>query len=220
MVLQLSGGGLDSISLFLYLKEIGVEFEVLHVNYGQKAFRGERAAVEYFCAKYGVPMFQQGTFIDLFSTHNILLMGEWPTEGDSAEAINKNRLECRNLMLLSYAASLVASKGGGGIYVAYHAEPEHAPFPDAGDPFRKAFNKMLTQATDFPVEVLAPFRLLSREVVFDMGYRRDREYLQRSFTCYESAVETECGKCAHCLKKQSMLKGLGDDVWNSSISKP
>lgn len=220
MKLQLSGGGLDSITLFLYLLELGEKFEVLHLNYGQKAFRGERAAVEYFCKKYAVALYQQESFFDLSSTHNILLTGEWPTEGDSAEAINQNRLECRNLVLLSYAASLVTSKGGGTIYVAFHSEPAHAPFPDAGDPFRLAFNNMVRYATNFPVEVVAPFRLLSRERVFDMGYRRDRDYLTRSFTCYESTVETECGKCAHCLKKQSMLKGLKDDVRNSSITKP
>lgn len=208
MNLQLSGGGLDSIALFLHLVGQGEEFQVLHLNYGQKAFLGERRAVEFFCNKYRIPILEQSSHFDLSSTHNVLLKGESATVGDSTEAINQNRLECRNMVLLSYAASLVASHGGGKIYVAYHQEPAHAPFPDAGDDFRIMFNALLHFASNLLVVVEAPFRQLTRESIFYIGCQLDTDYLLHSFTCYESEGQGECGKCAHCIKKQSMLREL------------
>jgi len=210
----LSGGGLDSSALFLYLRTMKVDFEVLHFNYGQKAFKGERLAVNYFCEKYGIKRVENSSYFDFSSTGNVLLTGMGPSVGDSPEAINKNKLECRNLVLLSMVVSLVASFGGGDIYLAYHKEPIDAPFPDATSLFLSKFRSLVEYSTGEEVRILAPFQEhdFSRQLIFNYGLKKDPEFVEKSFTCYESTDEVKCGSCAHCLLENEMLSKKEEEL--------
>jgi len=208
MNIQLSGGGLDSTALFFYLIEHKINFQVLHFDYGQKAFLGERASVNYFCKKYQIKRLKNDSFFDFSQTKNVLLFNTPPTVGNSPESISKNKLECRNLVLISMTCSLVASMGGGQVYIGYHKEPENAPFPDATKEFFLKFKELLPYSSYEKVELIAPFQEqdFTRYQIFEYGLKKDPEFMQKTFTCYESTNHNKCGLCAHCLLEKDMSK--------------
>jgi 7-cyano-7-deazaguanine synthase len=211
MNLQLSGGGLDSIALFLYLVRYGIDFQVLHLQYGQKAFYGERSAVEFWCRKHKVELFESKTQLDFSFSNSSLLWGNETSIGDSPEAIEGNKLECRNVVLLSMGLAIVASHGGGTVYIAFHKEPHPPPFPDASENFRQFFGSGVKHSTRETIEIKAPFARMDREEIFNYGYSIGKqEYIDRSFTCYEGIGGRECGECSHCLLKKEFVRRLKD----------
>lgn len=198
------GGGLDSTALLLFLRDRfrrEPKLHALHVNYGQKAYLAEARSVEYFCQKYDVPVKTMN--VDLRSiAHAAILYGS--SVGVKQE---ENRLEGRNVVLISLAATYASTIGAGVVYVGFHNEPVDAPFPDATLDFLRIMMPVLAKAYRPSLLLDAPFVAMSRLEVLRSGLRRDEEILTRSYTCYEEGYQ-ECGRCVHCKTKQEMLAQL------------
>jgi 7-cyano-7-deazaguanine synthase len=197
----LFGGGIDSAALLVWLRQQGAQVAALWVNYGQKAWVGERSACRWFCDKYGAEL--RVVSMDLFDvTRGALLVGaEANTTNDPA----RNKIEARNVVLVGLGAMLAASLGRQAVYVGYHAEPEDAPFPDATEEARQKMHELLGTACRPPVGLFAPFAPYTREEILRAGLKLEPELADRSFTCYESPTLVECGMCAHCERKRRML---------------
>jgi 7-cyano-7-deazaguanine synthase in queuosine biosynthesis len=213
MDLQLFGGGLDSVALFYFLLSQSSNFKILHVDYGQKAVIGEKQSTKYFSTKYGIePLWITISNLEGYITGTSILKGGPESLGNSKGMTEMNRLENRNSVLLSIAVMLVASNGGGRIFVAFHREPEDAPFPDATKGFLTTFKHSVSTSTRARIEVRAPFQETNwtRDRIFDYGYRKGgKEFLDMSFTCYESVTTEECGVCAHCILKKLFMDRRG-----------
>ena len=205
MILLLMGGGLDSTSLLLHMyNNLNLrDFSALHIDYGQKAVLGELNSIKYFCNKYDINLIEICVPMNSFSSATILKNTEIGTEEHT------NVLELRNLVLISIASSIVASNGGGCIYVGFHREEESTVFPDATGMFLDELENSIKLGTSFKIELSAPFRFFDREHVLKVGYGLDRDIIDKSYTCYEKPIDgKECGKCVHCITKKEIINKL------------
>lgn len=195
----LAGGGLDSTALMIWLVKKNVELEVMHVDYGQKAWYSEHLAVEYFANKYGLRT--KSVRCDLRQVgHSSILSG---FEIGKTQADNK--LEGRNITLMSLAMTYASTIGFGKVFIGYHHEPETRPYPDATIEALGAMNQVAREAYKPALVIEAPFWKKTRLSIFKLGKELDSEFERRSFTCYEGRV-TECGQCVHCLQKKEMVR--------------
>lgn len=215
--LLLSGGGFDSMSLLITQQGIG---GVLGIDYGQKAARGEQMASLYFSRKYKIPYFHiETTNLSLLFNHPILrggfanavIGGKWQDnfEGD--------RLEGRNLLLLSNAVMFAYGKGFGGIMTGFHKESSDK-YPDAGPDFYHAFILAASKATAQPtLNFAAPFQTASmtRVDVLHAGMMKDPE-VWYAYTCYGTPKSLHasplytvpCQRCVHCYKRKEVREQL------------
>jgi len=204
--LLLSGGGIDSNSLLSFLKSEREKFEVLHINYGQINCRQEQDSVDYFCTKYDV--FNTFYPIRLGANHwapNCSLFKITPA-GSDVKTIRRLTLESRNLMLISIAVSVVASKGGGTIYVAFHLEPDNL-MPDTNISFLNAMNIVAQASTYCPVNIRAPFLELGwdKNGIMERAWNMDKELIEKSHYCHN---KVKCGVCDKCNQVNSFLAFL------------
>jgi 7-cyano-7-deazaguanine synthase in queuosine biosynthesis len=117
-----------------------------------------------------------------------------------------NKLEARNIIFVGLGAMLAASRGLRCVYVGYHKEPEHAPFPDATSLARSVMSILLGVACRPRISLVAPFEKLTRQQILERGLKLNPNLPSETFTCYESESGRECGQCAHCQRKARMLK--------------
>jgi len=194
----LYGGGLDSTALALSLGETysPQEIELLHIDYGQKATKGERKAVERM-AQRGFKHTYLAMCID-YSSAAIMRPG-------FANNRAANMLELRNPLLVAFAASYAASVAERSVlYLGFHYEPDSV-FPDAKAGWLAPMQDVLNQATHRSVLVTAPFSDMPRAEVFATGCRIEPKLAQLAHTCYEAVA---CGKCTHCLELVDLQASL------------
>lgn len=202
----LYGGGLDSTALAVLLHAEGKKLTLVHIDYGQKAVRGERQSALYFASKYG---FSLGLLkADMGYSESHIMKG-------APLAINSetNRLELRNPLLItlaaSYAASVFPDSAANRLYLGFHYEPPEACFPDARIEYLGSLERALRLACNTPTELRAPVHTLTRTELISKAVALDPEVLTHSYTCYQ---ETVCGKCTHCLQLEEIKKELSQDV--------
>jgi len=218
--LLMSGGGMDSISLLVLCpKPDGV----IWFDYGQKAAVGEFESNKYFCQKYNIP-FHAVPITDLSKRlTSPILKGSYPNQvsGESWKPfLEGNRLEARNLLLLSHAVVFGLALGYAKIMTGFHKEPDDAPFPDATESFYERFMLAAKEATREDITFSAPFQewewdridILSRSLVEDPE-------IWNAHDCYESLTDKPCGHCVHCVKRQEwkqqlIQRGVIIDAWN------
>lgn len=204
--LLLTGGGVDSTALMYYLKENNISYELLHFDYFQKNCVQEAKSVAYFARLLKVPIYEQDTYIDFYRwSCSKILKNTDSTEGSDESEIRSLNLECRNLIFISVAASIVSSEGGGTIYVGFHKEPDNI-MPDCSPGFLAAVNSYIQSSTYNPINVRAPFL----ELGYDKGdilseYFTDinLDLLDKVHYCHEEAT---CGKCDKCIQIMSHLQ--------------
>jgi 7-cyano-7-deazaguanine synthase in queuosine biosynthesis len=204
MNVVLLGGGLDSTAVLLYLRNRRTPDMVgMWIDYGQKAHKGELNAVKYFLSKYEIPLVKGKMPMNHIATASIL-------SGEVGKEASDNRLELRNLGLISYACILCASNGGGTVHLGFHQEPEGAPFPDAQASWLETLEKAIQLASPQMVHLSAPFQHMSRYAVLRQAYAIDEKIINHAYTCYEDPDKWggECGECVHCKQKAEMLERL------------
>lgn len=199
----LAGGGLDSTALLCWLANERKDIEVMHVDYGQKAWYAERTAVEYFAGKYDFLV--KSVKCDLTQVGSAAILRDQPM----ATEHTANKLEGRNTILIGLALTYAASRGMDTVYVGFHKEPEDAPFPDAAEGFLYLMCEVANIGYRPRMAVVAPFLHKTRLEVFKLGKTLDDEFVTRSRTCYEGRVG-ECGQCTHCQQKKEMVAACAE----------
>lgn len=108
----------------------------------------------------------------------------------------------RNLMLLSKAAVFCALHRIDTIAVGSLG---HNPFPDATPRFFRDFTAAASEALDFRIKVIAPFRKLTKEQVVRRGLRFNLP-LHLSFSCISPKNGLPCGHCNKCAERQTAFR--------------
>jgi 7-cyano-7-deazaguanine synthase len=191
------GGGLDSTALLIDEWYRGSELYGIYFDYGQKAIAGELKSVKYFCDKYNVPLKVIKVEIDKIANSNILKGSDLAIDPDT------NILEGRNGIFATLAATYAATIDAKEILFGFHEKPETYSFPDSHEEFIWAMNGAIREYLSKKyndMRLVAPFSSLSRQEVFNLAYRMDKDMVDKTFSCYED-TETECGKCSHCIEK-------------------
>ncbi len=136
---------------------------------------------------------------DLYGRH-------WSTTGRRVPGANTRDeavyLPGRNLMLLSKAAVFCAKHGIGTIALGSLG---HNPFTDATPQFFREFARVASDALQFRVTIVTPFRNMSKAQVIRRGYSLGLP-LSLSFSCLAPRRGLHCGRCNKCAERQCAFR--------------
>lgn len=194
-IVVLNSGGFDSVTLMKYLYTVQEEREIhsLHFLYGARNTYQQERCVDKVCKEVGA--------VNLKTTLPPIVWtkGEFYQSGYEQE---KQYLEYRNLIFLSYAASYAESIGAEKIYVAFLNQHD---YPDTTVEFLRGMNSFLELNG---ISIDAPF-------IFDNKTRVGHiaKYLgiteKDYFSCDNPKVNGEpCGECADCKALEEIRKKL------------
>jgi 7-cyano-7-deazaguanine synthase len=141
---------------------------------------------------------------DLYGSH-------WSTTGrrvpDAKTPDEAVYLPGRNLMLLSKAVVFCALRKIDTVAVGSLG---HNPFPDATPKFFRDFATASSEAMDFRIKIIAPFRALTKEQVLRRGLRLQLP-LHLSFSCISPKRGLHCGRCNKCAERQNAFRVVGEE---------
>jgi len=139
---------------------------------------------------------------DLYGTH-------WSTTGKrvpgAATTDAAVYLPGRNLLLLSKAAVFCAQNSIGAMAIGSLG---HNPFADATPEFFRLFSHAAGAALDFTLQIVAPFRNLTKRQVVRRGLRLGLP-LHLSFSCLAPRRALHCGGCNKCAERRRAFHELG-----------
>jgi 7-cyano-7-deazaguanine synthase len=211
VVLGLSGG-LDSAVLLAALQNNGEQVLPVFFNYGAKNSKYEHSAVLTLIAHYGLKgkaMLVQMTPIMSHFKSSLLMHGDTLPEGHyDNEEMKTTIVPARNLIFISVLAGIAESHGCERVAVGIHAgEAGESMYPDSRPGFLTAANDVVLAATDNKVQVEAPFVVMSKLDVLQVGQRLNVPF-KFTRTCYADQV-VACGKCGACQKRLFSFSKLG-----------
>lgn len=196
-VCVLVSGGLDSAALILELSRGGAEVHPLYVRCG---FRWERAELHWL-RRLLSRLRRPGLFPLTVSGASVARPpGHWAVTGRGVPVAGESvYLPARNIVLLAAGAALAASRGLDAIALAVL---KGNPFPDGSPRFMRLMGRALTAGLGRPVEVLAPYRRLSKAQVARRAARElPRELL---FSCLNPRGLRPCGRCDKCAEAAAL----------------
>lgn len=203
-VCVLASGGLDSAVLLERLSRDRRVFP-LYVAAGHRWESAERHWLERFLAALERPAVQPLEVLrldmgDVYGRH-------WSTAGaavpDAAAPTEADFLPGRNLILLAKAAVFCYLRAIPAVAMGHLRSNPH---PDARPAFFRAFEAAAGLALDRPLEVLTPFRELTKAEL--IGQARDLP-LGLTFTCMDPAGLQHCGRCLHCHERRQAFAEAG-----------
>jgi 7-cyano-7-deazaguanine synthase len=168
------------------------------IRYGLVWETAELQHLRRFLRSAKIPRVQPLTVLDLpvrdlYGVHWSTTGRKVPHARTPDEAVY---LPGRNLLLLSKAAVFCALNGINTIAIG---SLDHNPFPDATPKFFREFGAVGGEALNFRIQVIAPFRALTKDKVLRRGKPLP---LHLSFSCIAPHRGLHCGRCNKCAERQ------------------
>ncbi len=201
----LISGGLDSCVLLARLAEQGWKLTPLYVRAGLVWERVELIWLRRFLAHLNHsglrPLGQLSLPVeDTYQSH-------WSTTGQAVPGSHSEDsavyLPGRNLLLLSKAAVYCSLNR---IDVIALGLLKGNPFPDATPAFLRGFERLAGDALSHPLEIVTPFRSLSKAEVIHLGKALP---LELTFSCIRPVGEKHCGGCNKCAERRRSFAHAG-----------
>jgi 7-cyano-7-deazaguanine synthase len=201
----LVSGGLDSAILAGEALHEGKIVHPLYVRTGLAWEAAEQQHLKRFLESLAGPTLQPLVVLDLpvkdlYGRHWSITGNGVPDERSPDEAVF---LPGRNILLLSKSL----------LWCHLHAVPALAlaplkgnPFPDATPAFFEAFRNVVNQAVAGNVDVLLPYRNLSKTEVLRRGHDLPLEW---TFSCIRPSQGGHCGGCNKCAERQRAFRDAG-----------
>ncbi len=186
-VVNLTSGGLDSITALYWLKTQNCRVHSLGFYYGQN-HKKELAFAKLHSQRLNVPY----TEISIPQ-----LRGSSLTDGSGSFIVPN-----RNAIFLSIAANFAAAAGADSITIGVNKTDETL-FPDCRMAFIQTFNNMLT-TSGVPVEVCAPFIDKSKAWIAALAAEL-KVKRNETWSCYAGGMEP-CGVCVACQALEEALR--------------
>jgi 7-cyano-7-deazaguanine synthase len=202
----LCSGGLDSAVLLLDLARRTGAAVPLFVRAGHTWEDVERAALARFLATVGEPRVSPTR--DLALPMDDVYGAHWSMTGTGAPAWDAPdeavELRGRNLVLLSKALVAAAIEGWPTVAMGSLAGN---PFPDATPEFFAAIAAVASGALETPLEVVAPYRELSKADVIRRGADLP---LELTLSCLRPTPDgRHCGDCNKCRERAVAFAAAG-----------
>lgn len=198
----LNSGGFDSVVLMHLIREqyANKELYSLHFNYGQPNCVQEGEAAEKVASRLGYKhiVIKLPTFD--WSNSDFFIKGVHDEE--------KQEVEYRNLVFISYAASFAKSVGADRVYVAF-IDFEGNEYADSSWTFIRYTNNLLRKTGD--IELRAPLIRYTKYELAPVALRFGIN-TQHFFSCNMPVDGKPCGKCADCKVLNKIYSGVFDDV--------
>lgn len=211
----LSGGGLDSAA-FLALQASNMD-QVYVCDYGQTMYQQEYVATQALLSMLGqpdpVPLNLRITKLSEVNPTGLLF-------GTGSDPFVRGR----NLQLAQSVALHALEQIGTDEPLAIHFGfcLENMMFSDADPDFIRHLDQCvqrsfgLTNAGQHLVSVVAPYHEVPKAEYLHLAATRLNEltispksFFDQTFTCWHPQGSSECGGCAHCLKKARFLGAMG-----------
>jgi len=207
-VVVLASGGTDSAVLLHALADEGREVHPLYLRQGAPWEDVEVLWLERFLAAARRPEIRDLTILvapltDLYSEKRFGAGAPAPLAGTPDSDVY---LPGRNLTLLAKAGTLAALRGVGAVALA---PLDLNPFPDGTPAFFEVMGEALSEGLGHRIEILTPFRHLTKEEVLTRG--KDLP-LELTISCAQPVGELHCGRCSKCWERHRgfLDAGLSD----------
>lgn len=191
-ILCLCSGGFDSVVMANYIRENNPKADMLALffDYGQKSVEQERRSAKKCAEKLNMEYYEIK-----------LPKFEWTSsEFYSPEfSGDKEYLEMRNLIFLSYALSVCESKGYNELYMAVLKSISYY------DTSNRFLDKIREIAKDKGIDFVTPFSDLEKQQLAHLAYK----YMITSsdfFSCDNPVNGEPCGECPDCETLKEVLK--------------
>jgi 7-cyano-7-deazaguanine synthase len=203
----LLSGGLDSSANLAFAHHFDDPVLALTVNYGQKAWPGEKKASEAFARHYRVPhRVLDLTWLGALGGSALTATGlTVPTLGDDKlddlATTKKTAAQVwvpnRNGLFINAAAAIAESMGAQQVVVGFNKE-EAATFPDNSAQFLGVATLALRYSTRNGVKVVSYTEMMVKsEIVEALGNLTELFPFELVWSCYEGG-SSPCGKCESC----------------------
>ena len=201
----LISGGLDSCVLLAHLAQQVRELTPLYVQAGLVWEGIELIWLRRFLARLNYsglqPLRQLSLPVeDTYQSH-------WSTTGQAVPGAHTEDsavyLPGRNLLLLSKAAVYCSLNRIGVIALGLL---KGNPFPDATPAFLHGLERLASDALTHPLEILTPFRSLTKTEVVQLGKGLP---LELTFSCIRPVGEKHCGGCNKCAERRRSFLEAG-----------
>lgn len=205
-VLMVLSGGMDSVTmLHEYRSEIA-----LAVTFGYGANHNVREAecARWNCKQLGIELIEIDLeFMGRYFESSLLSGADAIPEGHYADDnMRSTVVPFRNGIMLAVAAGLAESRGLTTVMIANHAG-DHAIYPDCRAGFVEAMKQAIRQGTYAPVELRAPYTMLTKGQIAARGARFGVDYAH-TYSCYKGG-ERHCGRCGTCVERREALAEAG-----------
>jgi len=212
----LISGGMDSSTLAYLAKSEGYDILALHLNYGQRTEKKERA-----CAKKIAQLLGAKDFVEVdigyfarFGASSLTDRTIAVEEFDPAKAHMPNTyVPFRNANLLSIATSYAEAGGAEAIYIGVQSL-DYSGYPDCRPQFIQAFQRVIDLGTKdtTKIKVKAPFIHMTKKEILKLGTRLGVPY-EHTWSCYRNEKKA-CGTCGSCHFRRDAFAetGLKDPI--------
>jgi 7-cyano-7-deazaguanine synthase len=211
LAICLVSGGMDSCVTAAIANEENDELAFLHVSYGQRTEKRERAAFQALAGHYNV---KSRLVISL--EHLSKIGGSSLTDDSipvttanlSAAGIPSSYVPFRNAHLLSAAVSWGEVINAGAIYIGAVAE-DSSGYPDCRPEFYDAFQNLLDIGTrpETRITIETPVIAMRKSEIVRRGIELGAP-LHLTWSCYKES-ESACGDCDSCALRLRAFREAG-----------
>lgn len=205
----LLSGGVDSSTLAGWLCERYGPSRVHAVTflYGQKhaveVEAAEAVAAHYRLATHEVVELPPIRGSALTDVHVPLPVGRDLSE---AHGIAPSYVPARNLLLLSFLASIADARGPATLWIGVHHD-DHTGYPDCRPEFVEAADRAVRLGTQYGLRVQAPFVRWRKEEIIRWGLEHGVPY-ELTYSCYQG-LDPACGVCDTCQARRAAFAAAG-----------
>ena len=207
----LLSGGMDSSTLAYLAKSEGYDILALHLNYGQRTEKKERA-----CAKKIAQLLKAQEFIEVD-------VGYFSKFGASSLTDNTIAVELfeparahmpntyvpfRNANLLSIATSYAEANEADAIFIGVQSL-DYSGYPDCRPQFIDAFQRVIDLGTKDSTHITlkTPFIHMTKTEILKVGIKHGVPY-EHTWSCYRNEGKA-CGTCGSCHFRKEAFSSIG-----------
>jgi 7-cyano-7-deazaguanine synthase len=207
----LLSGGMDSSTLVYLAKSEGYDILALHLNYGQRTEKKERA-----CAKKIAQLLCAKDFVEVdigyfarFGASSLTDRTIAVEEFDPAKAHMPNTyVPFRNANLLSIATSYAEAKEADAIFIGVQSL-DYSGYPDCRPQFIDAFQRVIEVGTKDSTHITlkTPFIHMTKTEILKVGIKLGVPY-GHTWSCYRNE-DKACGTCGSCHFRKEAFASIG-----------
>lgn len=194
-IVLLNSGGFDSVVMAYRLRDINPDAKIISLffNYGQPNYKYECSCALACCEH-----------LEMEFREIILPNFIWTNSDFYEGSVDNQYVEYRNLVFLSYAASIAEAVGAKRIYMATVWNGING-YKDSNIRFIGAFNDMLRPSG---ITVETPFAYMPKEDL--IGLAKDYYISQKDFySCNNpNSLGNPCGECGDCKILKEMFESF------------
>lgn len=203
-------GGMDSATVLALMaaQHGSSKVQTVTFNYGSKHNARENHHAKLLSEFYSVPnKLVHLPFVNELFKSDLLSSGGDVPEGHYAEdSMKRTVVPFRNAIMLSIAAGIAASSGGGKLVIGNHAG-DHAIYPDCREDFMRAFAQAVKLGDWNEIELVRPFEHLTKGEIVRTGLQLGVPF-DLTWSCYKGG-EKHCGKCGTCVERAEAFDSEG-----------